>query len=255
MRLVRNLAVLVAAFAALIASAVAPAHGATLVYSGTFAPNDTPTMHVVKIGTPNCVGSLGEVDVAYHEYPVEAVADGDLTVAVAYPVQDPPSSISVYLMQPGWDPEDAREDCLAASNLGTAGGAPATFTYPVVAGGSYVVVVFDDTIAQVGGSYQLTVTGPVNGPGLVTPSTRPEVTVPPTTAAPTTTTAPPTTTSQPTTTTAPPTTTSQPTTSVPATTLPATRPSTTVPSGPGGGSGAAPAAAARPIPSSPSYTG
>lgn len=214
---------------------VSPASAAVVTFSGTLVPGD-PTMPVVFISDPDCTGQ-GVAEVMYHEHPITAIGDGPAT----FTLTSEGDVASLYLMQVGWDPAAAFPYCLAGANDD-----PAVFTFDVVAGTSYVAVVFDDSFDQEGALYALTIDGPVVAAGgLAPPVTRPEIV--PTTAAPSTTA--PTTTHPATTSTtavAPPTTTPTTVTS-PSTTL---APSTTV-----GSTGVGQAPAARPLAGAAAYTG
>lgn len=156
MKTKRVLAAVAAALMLVTTASISPAHAAVLTYSGTIPPAGMPTMPVVTIGTTDCT-SQGATPVAYREYPIIATDDGPATFSVETLSG---GDVSIYLMESGWDPAAAFPFCLAGANDPN----PASFTYTVTDGTSYVVVVFDDTFMQSGGTYELTIDGPVAGP-------------------------------------------------------------------------------------------
>jgi hypothetical protein len=123
--------------------------------SGTISPGG-PTMPVVFITTPNCTGQ-GATQVLYaqHQFTVDANGTYDFSVS------SDAGFASVYIMSASFNPANGFPACLAADNSGN----PVTVSLNLTAGTTYYAIPFDDTFAQVGGSYTLTISGP-GGVGL-----------------------------------------------------------------------------------------
>ncbi len=135
-----------------LSAAAAPVFAGSASLSGTITVGD-PTMPVVFISTPNCTGQ-GASLVLYHAHPFTVDADGVYSVSVLSDA----GFASHYVMNSGFNPAAAFPNCVGADNSGN----PTEVTTNLVAGEQYYVVIFDDTFAQVGGSYTTTITGPGN---------------------------------------------------------------------------------------------
>lgn len=118
--------------------------------TGTIDAAD-PTMPVVFITTPNCTGQ-GVSPVLYEVQPLRVDTAGVYTLTLA----STGGFASVYLYAGSFDPTNGLANCIAADNSG----AVMEISINLDPSVQYFVVPFDDTFAQVGGSYTLTVTGP-----------------------------------------------------------------------------------------------
>jgi len=110
-----------------------------------------PTMPVVFISTPNCTGQ-GVSPVHYEVHSLQVDTAGVYTVTVSSPA----NLASVYVYATSFDPTNGLANCVGGSNSGS----PTTLTINLDPSITYFVVPFDDTFAQTGGSYTLTVDGP-----------------------------------------------------------------------------------------------
>ena len=130
---------------------------ATVVYagsasvSGTLTPGGQQEPQVAIISTPNCTGGYTAFAVLYASYAFTVDADG------VYTVTEPGTTSAVYVYQGSFDPALPASNCIAASNSN-----PINFTVALTAGTQYFVAVIDDTFAQTGLSYNITITGPGN---------------------------------------------------------------------------------------------
>jgi len=141
-------------FALLLAWAIPSASAGTATVSGVLDAAD-PKMPVVTIATPNCTAQ-GATMVAYesHQFTVDAAGVYTLDLTSVVPAG---GLVSLYLHAGGFNPAASFSTCVAADNT-----VPIQFTYALVPGVTYFAVAFDDTFAQVGGSYSLTISGPGN---------------------------------------------------------------------------------------------
>jgi hypothetical protein len=131
------------------ATPAAVADGVAVV-TGTIDAAD-PTMPVVFISSPNCTGQ-GVTPVHYEAQELRV----DVSGTYEFIQISSDGFASLYLMDAGFDPTAAFPNCLAADN----GADPVGFTSTLTAGATYYAVPFDDTFAQLGGTYGLIVTGP-----------------------------------------------------------------------------------------------
>ena len=146
----RNLLLVFMLTAALVVGVTGVLAG-TLTITGTMTASD-PTMPVVFISTPNCTGQ-GSFPVLYRTHPFSVDATGTYNF-----VQTSNAGFaSLYLHLASFNPASGLATCLAASNQNTA-----TFSYSLDPGVIYLLVPFDDSFAQLGGDYEITVTGPGN---------------------------------------------------------------------------------------------
>ncbi|MFN8451029.1 MAG: hypothetical protein U0521_21240 [Anaerolineae bacterium] len=145
-------------------AALVIAVGATVVFagsdsvSGTLSPGGPTEPQVALITTPNCSGGTTAFAVLYAAYSFTVDADG------VYTVTEPGAESAVYVYSGGFDPANPATNCLAASNTN-----PISLPVALTAGVSYTVAVIEDTFAQDGMSYSLTISGPgnvnINKPG------------------------------------------------------------------------------------------
>lgn len=136
---------------ALVATAPLAAGTFTASVDGFVGPGD-PNMLVAIISTPNCTGGYGSVDVFYDLY---ALAVGEVGT---YQVEllSSTGNTAFYLYEHTFDPSAAADNCYAASNSGN----PQVVSVQLNPGTQYFVVPIDDTFAQLGDSYTLSVEGP-----------------------------------------------------------------------------------------------
>ena len=120
--------------------------------TGTLTPGD-PTMPVVFISPPNCTAQ-GVSPVLYHVYAFTVDASGTHNFSQT----SPDGFASLYLFEGSFNPAAAFPDCIAADNSGN----PVSFSASLTAGTQYFAVPFDDTFAQAGGDYTLSIDGPGN---------------------------------------------------------------------------------------------
>lgn len=126
-----------------------PANG-QLVIPGTIDLS-SPQMPVIFITTPNCTGQ-GVTPVLYASHPFVVTLDGTYHVEVLSDA----GFASIYLFEATFDPNNGFPTCIAGDNSGN----PVELDEPLLAGVQYFAVPFDDTFAQVGGNYTLTLSGP-----------------------------------------------------------------------------------------------
>ena len=120
-------------------------------FSGTLSPGGPTEPQVAQISTPDCIGSYAAFVVLYAAYPFTVDADG------IYTVTEPGTSSAVYIYSGSFDPALPADNCLAASNTN-----PISLPVALTAGTQYFVAVIDDTFAQAGLSYDITISGPGN---------------------------------------------------------------------------------------------
>jgi hypothetical protein len=120
---------------------------------GSVDPTD-PTLLVAIISTPNCTGGYGSVNVHYDLIHFQVDAAGNYTVNVLSGT----GNTAFYLLQGSINTGAVADTCIAASNSGN----PQTVTEPLSPGIDYYVVIIDDTFAQAGDTYTLTISGPGN---------------------------------------------------------------------------------------------
>lgn len=128
-----------------------PAFAGSASVSGTLTPG-APTMPVVMITPPDCAGQ-GITQVLYHAIAFSVDTAGTYTLDLNIGSGD----ISLYLMTAAFNPAAGFPTCLAADNAD-----PISVSYGLAANTTYIAVPFDDTFAQAGGSYTLTISGPGN---------------------------------------------------------------------------------------------
>lgn len=139
-----------ACFALAALAAVLPANAQfSNSVSGSLVPGGPTIPRVGIISTPNCTGAYVEFAALFAAYPLAVGADG------TYTVDEPGSTSAVYVLEGSFDPEAVAATCIAASNTN-----PINFGVALTAGTQYFVVLIDDTFAQGGLDYTLTVSGP-----------------------------------------------------------------------------------------------
>lgn len=132
--------------------------GATAVFAGSASVSDTfpvggsPTMPVVFISPPNCTGQ-GVAAVQYHAHAFSVDVAGNYTLDLGIGS----GNLSLYLMTAGFNPAAGFPTCLSGDNAD-----PISVSFALAANTIYIAVPFDDTFAQSGGSYTLTISGPGN---------------------------------------------------------------------------------------------
>jgi len=134
--------------------------GASIVFAGTLTISGSldagdPKMNVVSIITPNC-GLQFPTPVAYDTYPFTVDVGGTYTINMTS-TGTLPGFASFYLYQSSFDPANGEVNCIAGNNDAD----PKIINIPLTAGTQYILVPFDDSIAQVTGTY----TASINGPG------------------------------------------------------------------------------------------
>lgn len=126
-----------------------PALAGSDTVSGTLVPGGATIDPVAIISTPNCTGATVDFAALVDVAPLAVGADG------TYHVDEPGAESAVYILQDSFDPTDVAGTCYAASNTN-----PISFDVTLSAGVQYYAVVIEDTFAQDGMSYTLTVSGP-----------------------------------------------------------------------------------------------
>ncbi len=120
-------------------------------FTGTLDPSD-PTMEVVSISTPTCLAQAG-IQVSYDVYGFTVDIDGVYTFNLTS--TSPPGFASYYVYEGAFDPSNGAANCIAGNNDAD----PKTLDLTLAAGTQYFLVVFDDLIAQPGGTYSATISG------------------------------------------------------------------------------------------------
>ena len=146
----KRVAKLCSLFAATLLVLAAPASAGTLTLTGVIDSSD-PQMPVVFISTPECT-SLGAALVYYEARPFYVTAPGTYNLSLA----SAGGFASLYLYELEFDPTNGLLNCIAASNSGD----PVEIDEGLIASRQYIAVPFDDQFAQLGGSYELTISGP-----------------------------------------------------------------------------------------------
>ena len=124
-------------------------------FTGTIASTD-PTMGVVQISPPNCLAQI-PTPVHYNVIPLTILASGQHDISLTSASTGAGTTFaSMYLYKGSFDPANGTQNCVAADNSGN----PKTITYSATVGTPYFIVVFDDTFAQSGGTWQVVVTSP-----------------------------------------------------------------------------------------------
>lgn len=118
--------------------------------SGTLTPGGA-TMLVATITDPNCAGGYGGTNVLYQSYPFSVDVSG------IYTITEPGGNSAIYVYEGSFNPAAAADNCIAASNIN-----PISLNVALNAGTQYFLVIIDDTFAQAGLSYTLTINGPGN---------------------------------------------------------------------------------------------
>ena len=124
----------------------------SISFSGTLVPGG-PTMNVVQITTPNCTGVVA-FPVLYQAHSFRVDAAGTYTVSAT----DTDNNPAVYLYENSFNPANGLTNCVAASNSGVS----ATFSFGLDPSKIYYVVAIEDSFAQDGDSYQISISGPGN---------------------------------------------------------------------------------------------
>lgn len=146
----RLLLALILGFALFSGLVAAPASAGSATFSGTIDAAD-PDMPVVTISSPNCT-SQGSFLVSYESIQFWVDAPGGYTLDLTLT-----GNLSLYLFAGSFNPAAAFPTCVAADNAD-----PIQISYALAPGTTYFAVVFDDDLAQSGGTYSLTISGPGN---------------------------------------------------------------------------------------------
>lgn len=125
----------------------APAGAATVVVDGEF-DGTGPTMPVVGINQPDCIAQ-GVTPVEYHAYDIIEPVPGPNTITVTRGS----AMASMYLYEGSFDPDNGLENCVAGAN--DFEDDVDTIEYEFLPDTAYIIVVFDDSLEQLGGTYQL----------------------------------------------------------------------------------------------------
>ncbi len=135
----------------------------SLSFSGTLSPGGPTEPQTAMISTPNCTGAYAAFAILYHADAFTVDADG------VYTVTEPGVESAVYVYAGGFDPANPATNCIAASNTN-----PISLPVSLTAATNYTVVVIEDTFAQAGLTYDLTISGPGNvNPGSIGSCTYP----------------------------------------------------------------------------------
>ena len=119
--------------------------------TGTLTPGGLQEPQVATITTPNCTGGYVAFSVLYAAYAFKVDVGG------IYTFDEPGVESAMYLYQGSFDPNFPATNCIAASNTN-----PLNFTATLTAGRTYYLAVIEDTFAQDGMGYSITINGPGN---------------------------------------------------------------------------------------------
>jgi hypothetical protein len=160
MMMAKRLLLTIAVFLILSMFAVGSVFAGSVTVNGTI-DGTSPTMpNVGIISTPNCTGAYTAFAVHYASFPLTVDAAG------VYTITETGTTSALYVLQGSFDPNAVASTCIAASNTN-----PISLAVSLNPGTTYYVVIIDDTFAQSGLTYQLTVSGPGNpNLGLLTSS-------------------------------------------------------------------------------------
>lgn len=136
-----------AGIVAVVVSASALAGSAT--FQGTLSPGGATEPETALITTPNCSGGTFVFAVLYRAYPFRVTAAG------TYNVSEPGTESAVYVYDGPFNPAHPANHCLAASN-----GNPISLDVNLSPGVKYTLVIIEDSFAQDGMSYAMTLSGP-----------------------------------------------------------------------------------------------
>jgi hypothetical protein len=153
---IRSVFLLVVVIMTLLGGVVAsPAHAVVVTtYEGTIDDTD-PTLLVAIISTPNCTGTYGSVDVHYDVIEFIDPVPGEYVFEMLVDDVGGGNASAMYLLEGSFDPAAVADTCVAATNSN-----PLNLTYEFEPDTDYYAIVFDDTFAQTGGTYELQVTSP-----------------------------------------------------------------------------------------------
>jgi hypothetical protein len=129
---------------------IVPARAAAVTVSGTITTADR-TMPVVFISPPNCTGQ-GASPVLYQAIRFFVTVSGTYT----FRLLSAGDAHSLYLHETSFDPASSFPTCIGGDNTGDL----IELTESLTALRQYIAVPFDDTFAQAGGFYTLTIEGP-----------------------------------------------------------------------------------------------
>lgn len=117
--------------------------------TGTLVPGGPVLPQTGIISTPNCTGAYVAFAVLYAVQPLIVAETG------SYHFDEPGAESAVYILHDAFDPANVADNCTAASNTN-----PISLDVALTSGVQYYVVVIEDTFAQDGMDYTLTVSGP-----------------------------------------------------------------------------------------------
>lgn len=128
---------------------VPAASAGDVTFSGALVPGGPTVSAVATITTPICTGGSTAFAALYAATTFTVDVDG------VYAFYEPGATSAMYLYAGSFSASNTVANCVAASNSN-----PLSFTYPLTAGATYIVVVIDDTFTQAGLSYSVTISGP-----------------------------------------------------------------------------------------------
>ncbi|MBK9748391.1 MAG: hypothetical protein IPO91_16680 [Chloroflexi bacterium] len=142
---------LVILFALLFSIAAVVVYAGSLSFTGTLTPGGQTESIVAGITAPNCNGSSVVFDVLYQAYQFQVDVPG------SYTITEPGTESAIYVYSGTFDPANPLANCYAASNIN-----PISLSVSLTAGTVYTLVVIEDSFAQDGMAYNLTISGPGN---------------------------------------------------------------------------------------------
>ncbi len=127
----------------------ASALAGSATFQGTLSPGGPTEPETALITSPNCSGGTIVFAVLYRAYQFRVTSAG------SYNISEPGAESAVYLYDGPFNPAQPANNCLAASN-----GNPINLDVNLSPGVKYTLVVIEDTFAQDGMNYAMTVSGP-----------------------------------------------------------------------------------------------
>lgn len=128
---------------------VTPVFADIRTFTGALVPGGPTTTSTAIISTPACTGGTVAFQVLYQAFVFQVTASG------VYTITEPGVESAVYVYSGSFDPTAVASNCAFASNTN-----PINFTASLTAGQQYVLVVIEDTFAQDGLNFAVTIRGP-----------------------------------------------------------------------------------------------
>ena len=128
---------------------VAPVFAGTRTFTGALVPGGPTTTSTAIISTPACTGGTVAFPVLYQAFVFHVSAGG------VYTITEPGAQSAVYVYSGSFDPTAVASNCAFASNTN-----PINFNVSLSTGQQYVLVIIDDTFAQGGQNFAVTINGP-----------------------------------------------------------------------------------------------